>query len=235
MNTIKPTKPTKPSKSSNSAKPSKYSHFSLEYGLLQEGYASVAGIDEVGRGCLAGPVVAAAVVISNEKQYIPGVWDSKVMTRKMREDFYQQIMNSVDSYCIGECSCEEIDEMGLGKAASLAMRKAYEGLKLKPDVVLIDGIKIETPTLPNKRNIQNGDRLHFIIAAASVIAKVYRDNIMMELANKYKGYGFERNMGYGTKEHKDAIGKIGLCEIHRKSFSPVRKVLEAGGSHGQGE
>lgn len=205
-----------------------YSNFSLEYEFLNNGCASVAGLDEVGRGCYAGPVVAAVVVISSKEQYIPGVWDSKQMTQLRREKFYDQIIDSADDHGIGEASWTEVDDLGLSEASSLAMQRAYDSLRKPPELVLVDGKFIKSPNLPNKYKIKEGDKKHFIISAASVIAKVYRDRLMVDFAKKYKGYGFERNVGYGTAEHKAALDKYGVCEIHRKSFSPIKKLLESG-------
>lgn len=205
----------------------RYCNFSLEYSFLNNGCQFVAGIDEVGRGCLAGPVVAAVVVVSNKDQYLPGVWDSKLMTKKRREFAYDKIINVVDGYGVGESSCVEIDEIGIGEASSLAMLRAYEKLKLRPDIVLVDGKFVSSPNLRSMK-ITQGDRKHYVISAASVVAKVYRDRLMVEMAKKYTGYGFERNVGYGTKEHRDAIEKIGICRIHRKSFSPVKQYIARG-------
>lgn len=206
---------------------SRYSNFSLEYSLLDNGCKFVAGMDEVGRGCLAGPVVAAIVVISGEDQYILGVWDSKIMTKKRREDVYDKILDIADGYGIGESSCGEVDKLGISQAAALAMSRAYELLDFQPDIVLVDGEYVRSPNLRSLK-IKEGDSKHFVISAASIVAKVYRDRLMIGLAKKFCGYGFERNVGYGTKEHRDAIAKIGVCEIHRRSFSPVRNYLDGG-------
>ncbi|MBN2100430.1 ribonuclease HII [Candidatus Dojkabacteria bacterium] len=205
----------------------RFSNFSLEYEYLSSGCKYVAGMDEVGRGCLAGPVVAAVAVISKEDQYIPGVWDSKTMTAKRREDVYDQLLDTVDAYGIGEASCAEIDELGIGPASSLAMQRAYDVLDIKPDIVLIDGEKVQAPNL-HSRHLKQGDRKHFIISVSSVIAKVYRDRMMIKLSKQYSGYGFEKNVGYGTKEHRLALESQGVCEIHRKTFSPVKDIISKG-------
>lgn len=207
---------------------SRYSNFSLEYSLLNNGCKSVAGMDEVGRGCLAGPVVAAIVVISGEDQYIPGVWDSKIMTKKRREGMYSQILDVADGHGIGKSSCREIDKMGIGWAAALAMRRAYESLDFQPDMVLVDGKYVRTPNLRSLK-IKKGDSKHFVISAASVVAKVYRDNLLCKLAEVYPEYGFHKHVGYGTREHIRAIEKFGPCHIHRRSFSPVKSYFTRGG------
>ncbi len=203
----------------------KYSTFSLEKALFDQGYSTVAGMDEAGRGCLAGPVVGAVVVISSEEQYLPGVWDSKVMTRNKREELYDHIQDTVDGYGIGIAEAQEIDELGLSEAGSLCMRRAYEELSVRPDIVLVDGIRVRSPNL-SKVKIKEGDRKHYVISAASVLAKVYRDRLMDELANRYEGYGFERNVGYGTREHMEALEKFGIVAIHRKTYSPIVKILK---------
>lgn len=202
----------------------KYSTFSLELALFENGHKRIAGMDEVGRGCLAGPVVAAIVIISSPDQYLAGVWDSKLMTHKARERIYDQLCESVDGYGFGLSEPSEIDDLGIASASSLAMQRAYGSLKIRPDIVLIDGSKVQAPNLPRMK-IQQGDRRHYVMSAASVIAKVYRDRLMRELAKKYTGYGFERHVGYGTKQHMSALKSLGVTDIHRKSFSPVKDVI----------
>jgi ribonuclease HII len=203
----------------------KYSSFSLEYSFLQKGFTCVGGMDEVGRGCLAGPVVAAVVAVSNQEQYIPGVWDSKQMSEKQREEHFEEIMETVEGYGIGEASNLEIDELGISDATTLAMKRAYRQLNRQVDIMLTDGRGISIPHI-RMRNIVKGDSKHFVISAASVIAKVHRDRKMKQLARKYDIYGFERNVGYGTKDHRDALKEFGFCEIHRKSFAPIKDMLK---------
>ena len=202
----------------------KYSTFSLEKSLLDNGYSYVGGIDEAGRGCLAGPVVAAVVVISNSEQYIPGVWDSKVMSGKRREGVYDKICEKVESYGIGTAEAGEVDELGISEAGSLAMHRAYGNLSVRPDIVLIDGERVRAPNLPSFK-IKQGDRRHYVISAASVLAKVFRDRLVRKLAESYPGYGFEQHVGYGTKQHLDALRKLGVTEIHRRTFSPVKRLI----------
>lgn len=207
----------------------KYATFSKEYVLFRKGYSHVAGIDEAGRGCLAGPVVAAVVVVSSDEQYISGVWDSKLMTIKRREEAFEKICRTVFGWAVGSVGPEEIDQIGIGNAAKKAMEKAYRGLDLdeRPEIVLIDGSRVKTPHLTGFR-IKAGDRKHYVISAASVIAKVTRDRIMYEYAEKYPEYGFENHVGYGTKKHLEAIEKYGVTEIHRKSYAPVKRYLIKG-------
>ncbi len=198
-----------------------YPTFSLEYSLLKQGKI-VAGMDEVGRGCLAGPVVAAVVVIDDESQFIPGVNDSKKLSAKRRSGYDEQLRQCVADYGIGESSNVEIDEIGITEAVELAMKRAYEGLKKHPEVVLVDGDFINAPWC-NNLAIKKGDALHYAISAASVIAKEYRDRLMRGLAVEYPDYGFERHVGYGTAKHRSAIEEHGACEIHRMSFAPLKE------------
>lgn len=202
-----------------------YSTFSLEYALLHQGCSVVAGIDEVGRGCLAGPVVAGVVAISAPNDYLPGVFDSKLMSISARERMSDVIRKTVDGYGIGLATVEEIDALGIAKASALAMARAYGKLTRKPDIVIIDGANIQSPVL-HCLKIDKADQKHYVVSAASVIAKVYRDRLMHDLASTYPGYGFEKHVGYGTKLHMDALRSHGVCDIHRKSYAPVRRVLD---------
>ncbi len=201
------------------------SDFTLETSYLSQGLRLIGGVDEVGRGCLAGPVVAGVVAVSGEGQFIEGVRDSKQMTAKQREEKYEEIIEVADGYGIGEATNDEIDELGIVDATLLAMRRAYKLLEKDLDIVLIDGRDMVIPDVRCECIIK-GDSKHFVISAASVIAKVHRDRKMKKLASKYDIYGFERNVGYGTKEHRDALAEFGFCEIHRKSFSPIKDMLK---------
>lgn len=200
--------------------------FDLENSLLKAGHVSVAGMDEVGRGCLAGPLVAAIVVVSDEGQLIEGVRDSKKMTELQRVKLDPQIRETVDGFGIGEVTPSEVDGLGITSAVEMAMRRAYDELGdgNEPGMLLVDGGFVKTSWCEHK-SVDNGDALHYSIAAASVIAKVFRDNLMRELAEKYPGYGFEKHVGYGTAVHMAALEELGPCEIHRRSFSPVSKMV----------
>ena len=208
----------------------KYSTFSKEHVLLHNGYPVVAGIDEAGRGCLAGPVVAGVVAISGDDQYLPGVWDSKVMTIKRREEAFKKICEIVDGWAVGIVEPDEIDRIGIDAATTKAMESAYGNLKLecRPEMVLVDGARVTIPNVTGFK-IQAGDRKHYVISAASVIAKVSRDRMMYEYSKKYPEYGFESHVGYGTKKHMAAIEENGVTVIHRKSYAPVRKYLRRSG------
>ncbi len=176
----------------------------------------IAGVDEVGRGPLAGPIVTAAVVLP-KGMIIPFVNDSKQINEKKREELYDIILENAVSYCIGIRSEKEIDEIGIGVCDSLAMKDAVLGLKVTPGVVLVDAFKI--PDLDIKQvPIIKGDTKSISIAAASIVAKVYRDRLMDEMDKKYPEYGFASNKGYGSAKHIEAIKTIGPCEIHRRSF-----------------
>jgi ribonuclease HII len=183
----------------------------------------VAGVDEVGRGPWAGPVVAAAVIL--DPANIPaGLNDSKVLTRQKREQLMAPILKSA-SVGIGQASVEEIDQLNILQASLLAMRRAVEQLAMlpggPPDACLVDGNRDPGLDLPT-RLLVKGDAISLSIAAASIVAKVTRDRIMSELAVAYPAYGWERNAGYGVPEHRDALQLVGISPHHRKSFAPIR-------------
>ncbi len=186
--------------------------------LFQRGYAAVAGVDEVGRGPLAGPVVCAAVIMPlDEEKRVLGVDDSKKLSAKKREKIAEEIKKVALAYRIVEVSEEEIDRINILQATRLGMKRAVEELALPADFVLTDGNMTLDISLP-QRSIVKGDALVYSIGAASILAKTYRDNLMKEYAESYPEYGFERNAGYGTAEHIKAIRERGICAIHRKTF-----------------
>ena len=181
----------------------------------------ICGIDEAGRGCLAGPVVSAAIIIDKSK--IPsGIRDSKQLTEAKRNEYYKMLISDAVSYSIGTASHTEIDEINILKAAMLSMQRAFNGLSVKPDVVIIDG-----PFAPGGLTdiaglkvipvIKGDDRIK-LVACASVIAKVFRDGLMVLLDEKYPHYGFKRHKGYATAEHKNNLIKYGYSDVHRKTF-----------------
>lgn len=176
----------------------------------------VCGIDEAGRGPLAGDVFAAAVVF-DEGVVIDGINDSKKLTEKRREALFDEIISKARAYCIASASVEEIERLNILQADFLAMQRAYNGLGLKAGLVLVDGNQL--PDLDAQtRYVVKGDAKSASIAAASILAKVSRDRYMKQMAEKYPQYGFEKHKGYGTKAHYAAVDEYGLCEIHRKSF-----------------
>lgn len=179
-------------------------------------YKMIAGVDEAGRGPLAGDVFAAAVILPSD--YLPeGLNDSKKISEKKREKLYDEITKNAISYAIGRASANEIDEINILQATYEAMRRAVAGLSIVPDYVLIDGNPVtDMPFL--HASIVKGDSLSLSIAAASIIAKVSRDRYMLEMDSIYPGYGFAVHKGYGTKAHKDAVWELGPCPIHRRSF-----------------
>lgn len=201
----------------------------LEKSLWEQGYKYVAGVDEVGRGPLAGPLVAGAVVMTSLGQVVDGVRDSKKMSEKRRVEASKLIMELSSGWGIGEVSCLEIDNLGISKAVNLAMLRAIENLttrfKFKPDILIIDGKGVRDIKGYKSIKMDKGDLHHYSIAAASIIAKVYRDNIMKNVSLIHPNYSFDRNMGYGTKEHIDSIAKYGICNMHRKSFAPIKNML----------
>tara|TARA_Y100001958_G_C21123543_1_gene466928 strand:+ start:297 stop:869 length:573 start_codon:yes stop_codon:yes gene_type:complete len=181
-----------------------------------------AGVDEVGRGCLAGPVVSAAVILK-EGINLELIKDSKKISFKKRQEISDHI-KSHSLYAIGLASVEEILNLNILQASLLSMKRAIERLSVKPDLTLIDGI-FAPKGLKNYKTIVNGDEKVKVISAASIIAKVYRDNLMIKLAEKFSDYSWESNFGYGTKAHLEGLKKFGITSHHRKGFKPIHKML----------
>jgi len=201
--------------------------FAEETLLSENGYNLVAGVDEVGRGPLAGPVMAAAVILplNTHFDWIGLVNDSKKLTERKREYLYDAIMANTIAVGVGSVSPAAIDIHGIGNAARMAMRFAIDQLRLKPDFVLIDAVKLPDVKLP-QRSIIRGDSRCISIAAASIVAKVTRDHYMMGIDNVYCNYGFARHKGYPTRQHMANLEQFGICPIHRKSFAPVKNAIE---------
>lgn len=177
----------------------------------------IAGIDEAGRGPLAGPVVCACVIMPlDEDKLIDGINDSKKLTEKKREELYDKIIERAIAYSIVEVDERTIDRINILNATKHGMKRALDGLKVKPDIVLIDAVKLDTD-LPQD-NIIKGDAKSYNIASASILAKVYRDRLMKKLSVKYPQYNFAKHKGYGTKEHIENLKKYGKCELHRETF-----------------
>lgn len=195
-----------------------YATSDIESSLWKRGYNLICGVDEVGRGSFAGPVVAGAVIFSSDCEFPQGIADSKLLKAKRREELELGIKNKAVAWAIGETSVEEINEVGISKATQTAFQKAVTSLDPKAEFIIIDAFFIDYFDKSFQKPIKNGDKLSVSIAAASIIAKVYRDKLMVDLDGKYPGYGFSRHKGYGTKEHRDAIGKLGLSKVHRTSF-----------------
>lgn len=191
--------------------------FFYEKKAARTGYKRIAGIDEAGRGPLAGPVVASAVVIENS-DFVERIDDSKKLTERMRERAFIDIMKRCD-VGIGIVSSEDIDRFNIFNSTLLAMKRAVEDLKKKPDYLLIDGrMNVSCPQI--RTYLIGGESLSVSIACASIIAKVFRDRLMIEEDRKYPQYGFKKHKGYGTKEHIANIREFGFCRIHRKTFGP---------------
>lgn len=175
------------------------------------------GVDEAGRGPLAGDVFAAAVILPPDC-YIEGLNDSKKLSEKKREKLYDEIIKKAVDYCIATATVEEIEKINILNATYLAMTKAVNGLKTKADLVLIDGNKIPPQLEIEAKSIVKGDSTSASIAAASILAKVARDRYMLKIAKEYPQYMFEKHKGYGTKLHYEMIDKYGICKVHRKSY-----------------
>ncbi len=189
--------------------------FEYDKSLLKGKIKTIGGIDEVGRGPLAGPVVTAMVIMPYDKM-IDGVFDSKALTKAKREKLYTQILDSAICVSIAQKSEKVIDEINILNATKQAMIESYNNATIKPDLLLIDAVKLNIA--PNERAIIKGDATSYAIACASIVAKVYRDKLMEDYSKKYAAYGFEQNAGYGTKQHTTAILSNGICPIHRLSF-----------------
>jgi ribonuclease HII len=196
--------------------------------LFAAGYKLVGGIDEAGRGPLAGPVVAACVICPRDFKIGEELFlvnDSKQLSEKKREMLYEKIFKNFPAVGIGVCDNKTIDKINILEAAFLAMKKAIGALRSKPDCLLLDGrLPIPNISLPQKPVI-HGDALVFSIAAASIIAKVTRDRLMKAMDERYPEYGFKLHKGYGTKFHFEQIKKYGPCPIHRRSFSPIKEMV----------
>jgi len=190
----------------------------LENALRRMGFVYVAGVDEVGRGCLAGPVVAGAVILDSER-YIPRVCDSKTVTPLERERLYEQITKRALAWSVISVEPEEIDRLNIHQASLRAMQRAVLSLTPLPDMVLVDAFRI--PDIPMaQRGVIHGDTRCTAIAAASIVAKVTRDRLMLDLHGRDPRYGFDRHKGYATRDHLDAVSRFGYSDVHRRSFRP---------------
>ncbi len=193
----------------------------------------VAGVDEAGRGPWVGPVVAGAVVFLNravDPFLLNHLNDSKKLSAKRREELFEIIKKEALKgnlcYGVGEASAAEIDEINILQASFLAMKRALEGLKVKPNTALIDGNREPKDFCCHTKCVIKGDALSFSISAASIVAKVTRDHLMQQMALKYPGYGFEKNAGYGTKDHIEGLKKYGITPEHRRSYKPIKEIFE---------
>lgn len=188
----------------------------------EQGFQLIAGIDEAGRGPLAGPVVSAAVILKSTS-YIEGLNDSKQISESKRNSLYASIFEEAISVGIGMIESEEIDQINIYEATKKSMLMAVRDLKKEPDILFIDAMKLHS--IYPERSFVKGDAISISIAAASIIAKVTRDQIMLDYDRQYPEYGFKKHMGYGTKAHLDAIRKYGPCPVHRKSFEPIKSMM----------
>lgn len=197
--------------------------YSFELAAQARGFARVAGVDEVGRGPLCGPVTAAAVVLDPAR--IPeGLNDSKKLSARRRAALFEEIVASAD-YCIAHASVEEIDALNILQASHLAMCRAVAGLRAAPHHVLVDGNRLPRDLALSAEALVKGDARSVSIAAASILAKEARDRLMVDLAQQYPGYGWEKNAGYPTKDHLEALLDLGVTPVHRRSFRPVHNIL----------
>jgi ribonuclease HII len=190
----------------------------IENAIRRMGFNHVAGVDEVGRGCLAGPVVAAAVVLDPDR-YIPRICDSKTVTSLERVRLYEQITRAAVCWGVASCDPEEIDRVNIHQASLRAMQRAVLSMVPLPDFVLVDAFRV--PELPMaQRAVVHGDARCTAIAAASIVAKVTRDRFMLELHSRDPRYGFDRHKGYATRDHLEAVSRFGYSDVHRRSFRP---------------
>ena len=184
----------------------------------------IAGVDEAGRGPLAGPVVAAAVILDPHNP-IEGLNDSKKLTERARNQLFDEICSKAKAFAISEASVAEIDDINILQASLLAMQRAVEALSITPHKILVDGTFCPKVSMASEAMI-NGDALVQEISAASILAKVYRDRLMQKLDQEHPGYGLGKHMGYPTKAHISALENLGVSPIHRKTFGPVKKLIE---------
>ena len=212
-----PNKALKTPKGTNSVRP-------LKPFKPAAGIKLLAGVDEVGRGPLAGDVVTAAVILPANHR-IEGLADSKALSARQRENLYKDIVSQATCWCIGRASVEEIDRFNILQATLMAMRRAVMGLKIQPDYVAVDGNRLPQWEYPGEAVIKGDGRVE-VISAASILAKVVRDAEMLAMDSKYPGYGFDSNKGYGTAQHLEALQRKGPSPIHRRSFAPVRDGLQ---------
>lgn len=192
--------------------------------FLPNEHAFLAGTDEAGRGPLAGPVVTAAVILPNNCMELVGINDSKQLSKEKRNEYAERIKEHALTYYIHFQPASEIDRINILEATRQSMEKSVMSLSIKPDVVIADAMKLNVPY--SQHSIIKGDAKSLAIAAASILAKTARDDYMDELAKKYPMYGFNKNAGYGTKEHLDAIKQYGITEHHRKSFEPIKSLIK---------
>ena len=191
----------------------------IETSLWQKGYRFIVGIDEVGRGSWAGPLTAAGVILPRDFLIPEGLADSKMLKPRQRARLSAYIKKVATGYAIAEVPPKEIDMVGIAKATLIAFRQVIKKLKPSPDFCLIDAFHIKYYSAKRQMAVKNGDKICASIAAASIIAKVHRDNLMRKLHFKYPNYGFAKHKGYGTKSHQSAIYRLGLCKIHRLSYN----------------
>jgi ribonuclease HII len=198
--------------------------------LLRRGFGRVAGLDEAGRGAWAGPLAAGAVILPLREpalaKLLAGVRDSKQMTPRQRTAAAVKIRAVALAWAVGSASAEEVDRLGPLRATRLAMLRALDGLPSAPNHLLIDHLPLVESDLP-QTCVTHGDALCLSISAASVLAKVWRDEWMTALEDRYPGYGFPRHKGYGTEEHARRIARLGVCPEHRRSYAPIRRALES--------
>lgn len=199
--------------------------------LHQLGFKHIAGVDDAGRGPLAGPVTAAAVILDID-HYHELIRDSKTMTEKQKDAMYEYITEHAIAWHVTSITPKIIDDINIGQAGLRAMATCVKKLEVQPDFVLTDAFNINVPEIPQKAII-GGDGKVFSIAAASIIAKVTRDRLMQKYHKKYPQYGFNQHVGYGTVQHLEALKKFGPCPIHRKSFAPIREILVQSECHSE--
>lgn len=216
----RPPSMTKPTKQTPTAPTT-----ALERRLRRSGHQLIAGVDEAGRGALAGPVVAAAVILP-ERPRITGVADSKALSPSRRDDLADAIRTAAVAWAVGLVSAEVIDATDILRATHAAMRSALGKLDPPPEFIIIDGRPVPGLPAPHEA-VVGGDRVCYSVSAASILAKVHRDDIMTNLADRHPGYGFEKHKGYGTAAHRDAIANLGPCPAHRMTFEPLKSLGQA--------
>jgi ribonuclease HII len=207
--------------------------FVEERAMLECGYLCVAGVDEAGRGAWAGPVAAAAVLLPIDEACaaaLRGVNDSKALSASQRESLRERIFSAATAWCVGMAGPDEIDVLGILPATRLAMTRAIAGLMPQPEALLIDAVRLPELAIPQK-SVFFADSISLTVAAASILAKTARDEVMRDMAQEHPGYGFDAHKGYGTAAHRRALAALGPCAQHRRSFRPIRALVDGAASH----
>ncbi len=207
-----------------------YPTLELEEKLWEKGYKYIIGLDEAGRGPWAGPLGIAGILITSPKQRVEKVRDSKTLSQKQKDELYEKVINKSEAFCTRLITPQIIDKVGIAEAVRIGMQDVVSEIEKqigkRSDFLIIDGSNVREVGRYAQKRINKGDALHYSIAAASILAKLGRDKVMFKAHNKFPEYGFDSHVGYGTKQHKEALEKFGPCSMHRKSYKPIKRLIE---------